>query len=282
MNSYAKTAARMTGRALAAVRHWGRQAYGRSRPGLERVRQLANVDAQAPADPLLEDGGATPARHRQPGLLDRLGGGLPVAGLGPRHLSDPDRPDADRAAQRDRARRAVRQPAAGDRHGGGDRRAGRRPVAGLAQEGGRRAPACAHRAAVQPDHGAAGAAARGCRHHHVLALARQLVQPPDHDDRDELARCGPRLPGGARPGHPHRHRQHGQRPRRCGGRGRQRPAQVPRADVRAGGLARPAGRLRRRCQGQREGGGAGGRAHPLHCAARASDPRRRGKAMCRC
>src|SRR4029453_6765636 len=108
MNSYAKTAARMTGRALAAVRHWGRHAVAVLGRGVERVRQLANVDAQAPADPMLEEGGPPlPGGHRQPCLLDRLRGGLPVADLGPRHLSDPDRPDAHRAAQRDRARRAV-------------------------------------------------------------------------------------------------------------------------------------------------------------------------------
>ena len=52
MNSYAKTAARMMARALAAMRHWGRQATAVLGRGVERVRQLANVDAQAPDDPL--------------------------------------------------------------------------------------------------------------------------------------------------------------------------------------------------------------------------------------
>src|SRR6476619_5358123 len=57
MNSYVKSVARMTGQALAAMRHWGRQATAVLSRGVERVRQLANVDAQAPADPLLEEGG---------------------------------------------------------------------------------------------------------------------------------------------------------------------------------------------------------------------------------
>ena len=57
MNWYVKTAARLTGRALAAVRHWGRHAAAVLGRGVERVRQLANVDAQAPADPMLEEGG---------------------------------------------------------------------------------------------------------------------------------------------------------------------------------------------------------------------------------
>ena len=57
-----------------------------------------------------------------------------------------------------------------------------------------------------------------------------------------------------------------------------RPAQVPRADVRAGRPARPSGGLRRRCQGRGEGGRARGREDPLHRPARASDPRRRRRA----
>ena len=141
-----------------------------------------------------------------------------------------------------------------------------------------RPAARAHRRPVQPDRGAAGPAAGGRRHHHLLARARQLVQPADHVDRAELAQRGARLSRRARPGDPHRHRQHGQGPRRCGADRRRRRAQVPRADVRAGRPARPARRLRGRCQGRGEGGGARGRADPLHRAARAPDPRRRGRA----
>ena len=122
----------------------------------------------------------------------------------------------DRAARGGRLRRPVRQPAAGDRHGGRHRGARRGAVARLGEEGRRRAPACAHRRPLQPDRGAAGPAAGHCRHHHLLARARQLVQPADHVDRAQLAQRRARLPGRARAGDPHRHRQHGQGPRRCG------------------------------------------------------------------
>ncbi len=51
------------------------------------------------------------------------------------------------------------------------------------------------------------------RHHHLLALARRLVRHQHARHRAELARRRQRLPRRARPGDPHRHRQHGARPR---------------------------------------------------------------------
>ena len=98
-----------------------------------------------------------------------------------------------------------------------------RPVARLEGKGGRRAAACPHRGAVQPDRRASRPAAGGRCHDHVLARARQLVQPADHGDRAELAAGRQCLPARARPGHPHRHRQHGARPRRCRSIHRRRP-----------------------------------------------------------
>lgn len=57
MNSLIETAAQLMGTALAAVRDIGRQATAVVARGIERLRQLANLDAQAPADPLLDEGG---------------------------------------------------------------------------------------------------------------------------------------------------------------------------------------------------------------------------------
>ena len=57
MNSLTETAAQLMGTAVAAMRDIGRQATAVVARGIERVRQLANLDAQAPADPLLDEGG---------------------------------------------------------------------------------------------------------------------------------------------------------------------------------------------------------------------------------
>src|SRR6185436_10660362 len=57
MNSLIETAAQLMGTAVAAMRDIGHQATAVVARGIERVRQLANLDAQAPADPLLEEGG---------------------------------------------------------------------------------------------------------------------------------------------------------------------------------------------------------------------------------
>ena len=145
----------------------------------------------------------------------------------------------------------------------------------MGEEGAGRAAACPHRRPLQSDRRAAGPAAGDCRHHHVLARARQLVQPADRLDRAQLAGRGARLSRRARTGDPHRHRQHGQGPRRGGVDRRARSAQVPRADVRAGRPARPAGGVRGRWQGRGESRGGRGREDPLHRAARAPAARRR-------
>jgi two-component system nitrogen regulation sensor histidine kinase NtrY len=56
-NSLMETAAQLKGTAVAALRDIGRQATAVVARGIERLRQLANLDAQAPVDPLLEEGG---------------------------------------------------------------------------------------------------------------------------------------------------------------------------------------------------------------------------------
>ena len=236
--------------------------YCRCGRGIERVRQLANLDAQAPADPLLEEGGprlpATSSRAFWIGsvvvclsLVSALATYLILTGLTP-------------IAPRNEV------------------------VLGVLFVNVVLIIAMIAVIAWQVDRpaGAPGAArspARGCtsassllftiiaalpalllavgRHHDLLALARRLVLRRTRAIVDELARRRQRLPRRARPGDPHRHRQHGaatstMRPPRS----RRRSAQVPRAGDRAGRPARSAGRLHHRRQGQREGGGARGRA----------------------
>ena len=262
------------GRALAALQNAGRQVAGAGRDVAQRLRRMA-AETQSPLDPLLDANAARAAGHQHARVLGRPHRRQPVGRVGAGDLPDPDQSDAGRPARGGRLRRPVRQPAAGDRDGGRHRGARRGVVARLGEEGRRRTPACAHRRPLQRHRGAAGPAAGGRRHHHLLARPRQLVQPADHVDRAQLAQRGARLPGRARPGDPHRHRQHGQGPRRRRAAGCGRPAQVSRADVRPGGPARPSRHLRRGLQGCREGGRAGGRQDPLHRPARAPDPRRR-------
>jgi two-component system nitrogen regulation sensor histidine kinase NtrY len=57
MNPLVETAVQLMQRTLAALQHWADQAWVALAKGIVRLQQLANIDAQAPADPLLEDGG---------------------------------------------------------------------------------------------------------------------------------------------------------------------------------------------------------------------------------
>src|SRR5262245_65388707 len=57
MNSLVEIAVRTTGQAVAALRQWARQATAVCGRGVARLRRLANLDAPAPADPLLEESG---------------------------------------------------------------------------------------------------------------------------------------------------------------------------------------------------------------------------------
>ena len=106
-----------------------------------------------------------------------------------------------------------------DRHGGGDRRAGGR-ACGAPGARRWRARACTRASSLLFSLITALPAL-------LLAVAATTTFSRSLDNWfnrqttsivHELARRGARLPGGARPGHPHRHRQHGQGPRRCGGR----------------------------------------------------------------
>src|SRR5262245_4317808 len=83
MNSLIETAAQLMGTAVAAVRDTARRAMTALWRGIERLRQLANLDAQAPADPQLEDGGPRlPAASSRAFLIGSVVVGLSlVSGL---------------------------------------------------------------------------------------------------------------------------------------------------------------------------------------------------------
>ena len=173
-------------RVLAALQEAGRRA---SRGALRQGRRSACAgwrrDAQAPLDPAA---GGQCAR-RCPGTGSRaFWVGLVVVSLsvvsGAGDLPDPDQSDA-RSCRATRSSTSfcsstccwsIAMVAVIAVHAVGLWRAWEKKVAGARLHARIVAP-------VQPDRGAAGPAAGDRRHHHLLARARQLVQPADHVDR---------------------------------------------------------------------------------------------------